>query len=297
MKKHSIPRLALALAALTAGNCWAAATALNVTTSVAPYAGTTNTAQSNGSIDVSAQSAADEVEYSNGTSSAFATTQGAYHLNGYATGKYSQGAPLSSTADTALSFSFTNDTGFAQAFNLKFKVLGGSLDALLRDGTTALSDTESVAASYDAMIKVNGVSRFESHAVLGRDQSGLSLNQSGVSLSSDDGSDGRFSWGIYSQVIDLGILAAGQSVTIDASMFLSASSQTEWADNIHDVEDFSCDGTVFRGCGRATIGDPFAINTFVFEPAAQGGGNVPEPGTLMLAGLGMVTALLRRRKR
>ena len=244
-----------------------------------------------------------------GSGYAFASGNGAYAVSSRADGM------ADGTAYASFLTTIVNDTGVAQSYSLSFHIYGGYIEAMLNSGAT-LVDPESLLASYGASVKVNGNSVFESSATIARDTGGIVLTKSGADLNpGDDGSDGSYSWGGAYYTIDLGVVAAGDSIAVLAEV-----DDTAFADV--GSYDFG-GGSGYGGCGygsaeataigtfAATTGDCFKgyASAFYGDPSELTGQpfpgfnitgtprGIPEPATLALAALALGAAGAAGRRR
>jgi len=249
---------------------------------------------------------------------AFARDNGAYAVRTNAEGM--------ATATSFASFkqTLTNSSGSAKSYSMSFHIYGGYLSTYLR-GDAVLEGLEFLSAQYLATIKVNGSDVFSSEASVRRDASGASGLKFGEDLNPfDDASDGDYSWGGGYYTVNLGTLAAGESIDVLAS--LSDQSQSNVGTYTYDggccAYGYDCDAlptrgestaatisecTVngFKGASDAFYGDPINFLDSSFADAPPDGrqfvitaAEVPEPGMFGLAFLALGAAgwASRRRK-
>ena len=118
------------------------------------------------------------------------------------------------TARLLRNFVVTNDLGAAAQGTIGFYIYGGQLFTSLLEGSMG-----SGSASYELDILIDGISRFSSTASL--DEAGNVL-KSGTELSNAMQGGGAYFWSPTQLSFDLGVLAPGQSVTIDYSLVTTA---------------------------------------------------------------------------
>lgn len=286
-------------------------------TTDAPPAGTPQTGYTN-SFSNASDAAGSSSAYS------FASQYGAYAVSSDATGKSSAAAAAS------LLYTLTNNTGVAQTYTMSFYIYGGSISTYLGAGAM-LTDSESLLASYAARIKVGGIEKFSSSASLTRTDAGVALARAGTILAGadTDTDDGDYYWSGSSYSIEIGTLAAGESIDVlaevsDASFanvgtydFSSGGGYGGYGgygcyaspqNTATDVPQISALAVVaesgcFKGSSRTFYGDPldFGSQTGIDNPpisfSSTPANGVPEPGSAALAGLALLgLGALRRRR-
>lgn len=283
-----------------------------------PVLSVSSAAEVNGNAGVSSPSGPDPVGSFTGQSdasgeasgSAFAASWGAYGVGSFATGGTPGGAM--GEALTTLKYTLTNSNPFDAILKLTLKIYGGQLYSAV-DDPNGLSSGESMYTFYDAKVTRVGAGgpAFASAARLDRDDTGTMLTQTGTTLSgatTDVNGDSfdSYSWATDYYTIELGLVAAGQSVDVLAELAGESFSNVgaydfggggyecgyggyETAQPL--ISEFGC----FKGSTSQFYGDPFTqerdIFTFNFTPAA-----VPVPMPLLLMGLGLGALAWQRRK-
>jgi hypothetical protein len=307
-RKFSLSLFSTAALALSAAFSGLPAHAVPVTLS--PFAGSTASANAvPGTPDVSvtpvfagSSTSANAWDVGDGWSIGWASQYGAYAVRSAAEGI------AAATSFARLSYSITNSAAAAMNYSLYFKIYGGSIGNDLAPDVP-LTGNEFLSSGYGASIKVNGAVRFNSATSIQNTASGIVVNRSGVDLSrgadggrpADDGLDGFYDWSTDFYRVDLGVLGAGQSVSVVAELSSSAAARVgSYTFDCGQPEDpQSC--LAYKGGASAFYGDP---NDF-FGSATAGRGDeqirlvataVPEPGNFVLAGAGLLTLVVSRRR-
>lgn len=193
------------------------------------------------------------------------------------------GGILQSTA--SWSESFTNTTGGASAYQIHFSI--GAFNASL-GGWSSNYATRDYRGSFAADILVNGVSVWSSGQVFSLQAGSAGLQKTGTDIGTGtvtpaSNSEGYWQYeiGTYNGTASLGTFAAGQTFNVQYVL----KSTAYW----HDPDGcaYEC-GSVFT-----SIGDPFNNGGTGISVTA-----VPEPETyaMLMAGLGVLGATVRRRR-
>lgn len=249
----------------------------------------------------------DQANSNNGASSASAYAWGNDHGT-YRSDSSGSGPDFSSSATFQQTYTITNNLGSAASYSLDFFIYYGSMSAY---------GIGSGHASYDLSIKKNNTNTlFASSATI--DSNG-GLATTGTALDNATQSGSSYYWDGTTVTLDLGVLAAGDSMTLDYDLVTTAF-------GAYDAD--SCDGgyggyggyggdggdlvpLVIGGLGcmsQAALGDPGEISADTLPPDTGLGGpfsltatelqnTVPEPGTLALLGLGLGAIGYGRRRR
>jgi len=233
-------------------------------------------------------------------SAGFSRSNGSYAVSSQASGFGS------SAAHAGFSYNLLNDSGVAQVYSLSFKIYGGYIGAFLSDGES-FADGEFSASDYLATIGLNGSQVFSSSASIRGDKTGFSMTHAGYRLNaSNEGGDGEYFWDFVYVNMER-TLAAGESLSIVASMDIKSSSQLGLASGgcaapptaVTALTSVASD--CFKGAGRGFYGDPFIANgdgSAGFTYTAVAANQVAEPAgfALVMMGLGLALASGRRRR-
>lgn len=231
------------------------------------------------------------------------TTLGAVSVTGFDNGFFTLREFGQGTHENESRFQFTdvitNTATSDQQFSMDFLINAGQLRTTVYE--TVPQTGEFLEAGYGISISFGGTTLFESGALL-RQEGGpgdfetfATLSQSGTSLGGvltnpQTGAPDTFlySWDAFAGTLDLGLLAAGASATLQ-----------------YDIVTFG--NGIFSSCGsgcgatEASIGDPLNVSsiggpdTISSAPVAP----VPEPEiyAMMGVGLGIMGWVARRKKR
>ena len=188
-------------------------------------------------------------------------------------------------AQTEWSDSFMNTSGTSQAYQMNFSI--GGFSATL-GGWTGNHATRDYRGAYEASILVNDVAVWSSAQVFSLQNSVANVSKSGTDIGTgtitpavDESDYWNYSLGGYTGTAALGSFAAGQGFNVKYVL----RSIGYWSDP--DGCSYEC------GSVSASVGDPFQVGGAGVSVAA-----VPEPETygMLLAGLGVMGAIARRRK-
>jgi uncharacterized protein (TIGR03382 family) len=241
-----------------------------------------------------------------------------------------EGSYFSHYSIVTQSVELENNSGVGQNYNYSFAINFGSLSAYNLGFSNA---DEYSSAGYEVDILVNNVSLWQSAFLLTSSlNNGAVGTGSGTSLASYNSGDEYFSWPEYFGNLNLGLLNAGDSLTLSYSIktFVAGnhsatcsgygvptvlSAPEEDSGQSIGVQtaslEASCNGYGYGGYGSygylnfngntyAQFGDP---NYFTSTPIAFNAQNITSqrqsvdaPGSLALAGLGLAGLAFRRRK-
>jgi hypothetical protein len=233
-------------------------------------------------------------------------------------------AGVGSNGSGTLLKEFTFQAEQAGTYSLSTFLYGGSLATGLSGNSTGTGQ-----AAYNWQLTVNGVTEQITKINVAYDGTIASLTQGGnVTLTdfatSNNGSSVEASWGGTTIETSLGVLSAGQSVTIGFALSTFAQSNYSFSsgagsDNYGYGYGFGC-GTFglptedsASSCGYSTVsfGDPSLISGNPFEQTGnvaylsssvlnfQAVSPIPEPGewAMMMSGLAVVGLMAKRRRK
>lgn len=208
----------------------------------------------------------------------------------------------------------TNTSGIAQNYVFDFVVDAGNLG--INTGGATLGAAEGGSASYIIDVLLNGTSIANSQAQLSLTSAGSTFSESGTfslggAAPTSSATSTSYSWNPLAQSIDLGVFAAAESFTLAYSMktiatgsFVTKATGSGcsvdgnvgggdfFAAALNDEGGFIGGECSSLGNSTAQIGDP---NQFSGNGATITAMSVPEPGTVLLMGAGLVGVGLSRR--
>lgn len=279
----ALPAGATVIDGLTAQTSAQAGT--NAAVTDGPNSSTTFTSASSSDSDIQSQAYA----------SSFGNSVGPYGAGGNGSGVFD------ATGKFLRSWDITNDSGAAQNYSFNFFIYYGSLSA---------SDNGAGGTGYaEYMVNIlrdNSTSLFSSTAKI--DSNGT-LTTSGTTLTGASQSGSIYSWGGTYFTIDLGVLNAGESTSVQYDLighafgnydFTTTNCGYGYGDGYGEFRtnfvsgDEQCSNT---GSSYAFLGDPDSLNVTPIAGIGVTSNAVPEPATLGLLGLGLLGLGLRRRTR
>jgi len=255
-----------------------------------------------------------------GSAYSFASDSGAYAVSSSA-----QGIATATASATYLQ-TMMNTSSRTLRYSMSFHIYSGFISTSL-NGSAVLTGSEFLKALYSAEVSVNGSSKFFSKAVVERTESGVTETKTGANLNpADVTNDGNYSWSDAYYTVDLGLVAAGGSIDVLATLHDETSSNV----GVYTFDGGGCCEYGYGGCNtseqsvtaaygggcntyegqsRAFYGDPINFDSsFDAEPPVNGmftisavdanGNDVPEPGMFGLAflALGSAAWVTRRRR-
>lgn len=177
----------------------------------------------------------------------------------------------------------TNDSATAQSVSYDFLFAAGVLtpDGNYQNGWVSWGNS----AGYSADIRVNGTSQWSSSFAVASDSNyEHNVTHAGTLLAAQNYVynqyaqqsywDGSYVWSDYNQTLNLGMLGAGQSLTVEYELRTFA--------------DFETDGFGYSRMPSVRVGDPYNFNA---TPP------VPEPETVAMFGVGLAGLAFRSRSR
>lgn len=145
-----------------------------------------------------------------------------YHTYGDSAGNF--GSRVSGTGD----FSITGQYSFSESYVasmvnpvFSFNIVPGELAFY---NLPALSGSDQLSASYLLDIRLNGVSIWDSYALLLINSSGQSLTQTGTTLTNAALTGNQYAWDSHSQSLTLNGINIGDTFTLDYDLTTIASS-------------------------------------------------------------------------
>ncbi len=268
----------------------AAATVIDGLTAQTSARAGTNTPVADGphsSATYTSAYAPDSDAQSQASASSFGNSVGPYGAGGNGIGVFD------STGQFQRTWDITNDSGVAQNFSFNFFIYYGSLSAY-DNGAGGTGYAEYMVN----ILRDSSTSLFSSTAKI---ESSGALTTTGTVLTGASHSGSSYSWGGTYFTIDLGILNAGESTSVQYDLIGHAFGNYDFTtgtdcgngngNGYGDVEfsllaigDGQCSKT---GSAQAFLGDPDSLNITPVAGIGVTSHAVPEPATLGLLGMGL----------
>ncbi len=189
------------------------------------------------------------------------------------------------SAEARSSQTFVNSSGSTLDYSFTFSIPSGVLQVF---DAASVDESSGLYAKYIVSILLNGSAIWESAAELKGGRVSHTLTETGNDIGGNFFFDGSYTlgyeFGPFNDTVSLGSLLNGQSLTLDYMMRVE---------------------TGGRGSelgSHARFGDPNFVSTTpgltgLVNITGSGGGQIPEPASLALLGLGLVGLAAMRRSR